>query len=63
MQVTEELHPLVRTDSVASIETEGLVGGSFLSISAGSGRGHGGGTTLHIGQPGAVRDWAICCSR
>lgn len=36
MQVTEELHQLVRTDSVASIETEGLVGGSFLSISAGS---------------------------
>ncbi len=36
MQVTEELHQLVRTDSIASIETEGLVGGSFLSISAGS---------------------------
>jgi phospholipid/cholesterol/gamma-HCH transport system substrate-binding protein len=36
MQVTEELHQLVRTDSVASIETEGLVGGSYLSISSGS---------------------------
>ncbi len=36
MQVTEELHQLVRTDSIASIETEGLVGGSFLAISAGS---------------------------
>ncbi len=36
MQVTEELHQLVRTDSIASIETEGLVGGSFLSIRAGS---------------------------
>jgi phospholipid/cholesterol/gamma-HCH transport system substrate-binding protein len=34
--VIEELHQLVRTDSIASIETEGLVGGSFLSISAGS---------------------------
>ncbi len=34
--VTEELHQLVRSDSVASIETEGLVGGSFLSISSGS---------------------------
>jgi phospholipid/cholesterol/gamma-HCH transport system substrate-binding protein len=36
MQVTEELHQLVRTDSVASIETEGLVGGSFLSITSGT---------------------------
>ncbi len=36
MQVTEELHQLVRTDSIASIETEGLVGGSFLAISTGS---------------------------
>ncbi len=36
MQVTEELHQMVRTDSIASIETEGLVGGSFLAISAGS---------------------------
>jgi phospholipid/cholesterol/gamma-HCH transport system substrate-binding protein len=36
LQVTEELHQLVRTDSVASIETEGLVGGSFLAISSGS---------------------------
>lgn len=36
MEVTEELHQLVRADSIASIETEGLVGGSFLSISTGS---------------------------
>ena len=34
--VTEDLHPLVRLDSVASIETEGLVGGSFLSIGSGT---------------------------
>src|SRR5262245_7666161 len=36
LEITEDLHPLVRTDSVASIETEGLVGGSFLSIGTGS---------------------------
>ena len=35
-EVTEELHPLVRMDSVAAIETEGLVGGSFLGIGSGS---------------------------
>lgn len=32
MEITEDLHPLIRTDSVASIATEGLVGGSFVSI-------------------------------
>jgi phospholipid/cholesterol/gamma-HCH transport system substrate-binding protein len=36
MRVTEELHQLVRTDSIASIETEGLVGGSYLAIASGS---------------------------
>jgi phospholipid/cholesterol/gamma-HCH transport system substrate-binding protein len=35
-QVREDLHSLVRTDSVASIQTEGLVGGTFLSVSAGT---------------------------
>ena len=35
-EVTEELHPLVRMDSIAAIETEGLVGGSFLGIGSGS---------------------------
>ncbi len=38
LQVREDLHPLVRTDSVASIRTEGLVGGQFLMITAGSDR-------------------------
>jgi len=36
MEVTEDLHPLIRTDSVAAIQTEGLVGGTFLAISTGS---------------------------
>ena len=36
LEIVEELHQLVRTDSVASIETEGLVGGSYLAVSAGS---------------------------
>jgi phospholipid/cholesterol/gamma-HCH transport system substrate-binding protein len=34
-EISEELHPLVRMDSLASIETEGLVGGSFLGIGSG----------------------------
>ncbi len=35
-EITETLHPLVRTDSLATIETEGLVGGSYLGIGTGS---------------------------
>jgi phospholipid/cholesterol/gamma-HCH transport system substrate-binding protein len=38
LRVREDLHPLVRTDSVASIRTEGLVGGQFLLITAGTER-------------------------
>lgn len=38
LRVREDLHPLVRTDSVASIRTEGLVGGQYLLIAAGSDR-------------------------
>lgn len=34
--VRDDLQPLVRTDSVASIQTEGLVGGTFLAVAAGS---------------------------
>src|SRR5437660_7568062 len=36
MDITEDLHPLIRTDSVAAIQTEGLVGGVFLAIATGS---------------------------
>jgi phospholipid/cholesterol/gamma-HCH transport system substrate-binding protein len=36
IEIREDLHPLVRTDSMASIETQGVVGGSFLSVAAGS---------------------------
>jgi phospholipid/cholesterol/gamma-HCH transport system substrate-binding protein len=36
LEIAEELHPLVRTDSVATIETEGLVGGRYLGIGTGS---------------------------
>ena len=34
--IVESLHPLVRTDSLASIETEGLVGGNYLGIATGT---------------------------
>jgi phospholipid/cholesterol/gamma-HCH transport system substrate-binding protein len=36
MEITDDLRQLVRTDSVAAIETEGLVGGSFLAVTTGS---------------------------
>jgi phospholipid/cholesterol/gamma-HCH transport system substrate-binding protein len=36
MELTEDLHPLIRTDSIAAIQTEGLVGGIFLNIATGS---------------------------
>ena len=36
IRITEELHPLVRTDSVAAIQTDGLVGNKFLAISSGT---------------------------
>ncbi|HEY7162518.1 MAG TPA: MlaD family protein [Acidobacteriota bacterium] len=36
MRIVEELHPLVRTDSVASIQTDGLVGNKFVRVSTGT---------------------------
>ena len=36
LEIAEDLHQLVRTDSLASIETEGLVGGSYLGVSTGT---------------------------
>jgi phospholipid/cholesterol/gamma-HCH transport system substrate-binding protein len=36
LDVAESLHALVRVDSIATIETEGLVGGSYLGIGSGT---------------------------
>jgi phospholipid/cholesterol/gamma-HCH transport system substrate-binding protein len=36
MRVLEKLHPVVRTDSVATIQTEGVLGNKFLKIDPGS---------------------------
>jgi phospholipid/cholesterol/gamma-HCH transport system substrate-binding protein len=36
MRVREDLHPLIRQDSVASIQTDGLVGNKFVQIQAGT---------------------------
>ncbi len=36
-RVLEKLHPIVRTDSVATIQTDGLLGNKFLQIDAGTG--------------------------
>ncbi len=36
MRINEQLHGLVRTDSIVTIDTEGVVGETFLSIHSGS---------------------------
>ena len=36
MQLREALHPIIRTDSVAATQTEGLIGGVYLNIAAGT---------------------------
>ena len=36
MRVREDLHPLIRVDSVATIQTDGLVGNKFVQIDAGT---------------------------
>ena len=36
MEVREALHPIIRTDSVAATQTEGLVGGVFVNIATGT---------------------------
>jgi phospholipid/cholesterol/gamma-HCH transport system substrate-binding protein len=39
MRVREDLHPLLRTDAVASIQNDGLVGNKFVQIDAGTAEG------------------------
>lgn len=36
IQIDDRLHPIIRKDSVVSIDTEGIVGNTYLSISPGS---------------------------
>lgn len=36
MRIREDLHPLIRVDSIASIQNDGLVGNKFVQIEAGS---------------------------
>ena len=36
MRVRRDLHPLIRIDSVASIQNDGLVGNKFVQIAAGT---------------------------
>ena len=56
--VRQDLQALVRTDSVASIQTEGLVGGTFLAVAAGSETAPPAvtGTVLQSREPFAVAD-------
>jgi len=36
LRIREDLHPLIRLDSVASIQTDGLVGNKFVQVEAGT---------------------------
>jgi phospholipid/cholesterol/gamma-HCH transport system substrate-binding protein len=36
LRIREDLHPLIRVDSVASIQNDGLVGNKFIQVEAGS---------------------------
>jgi phospholipid/cholesterol/gamma-HCH transport system substrate-binding protein len=36
LRIVEKLHPIVRQDSIASIQTDGLLGNKFLQIDAGT---------------------------
>jgi phospholipid/cholesterol/gamma-HCH transport system substrate-binding protein len=38
MEVREALHPIIRTDSIAASQTQGLVGGTFINIGVGTDR-------------------------
>jgi phospholipid/cholesterol/gamma-HCH transport system substrate-binding protein len=58
MEVREALHPIIRTDSVAGTETEGLVGGVFVNIATGTDQASplpSGGTIRGI-EPYAIAD-------
>lgn len=61
VRIREELHGVVRTDSVASIQTEGLVGSKFLQIEGGSDRSprapHG--STIQSREPFDVADMLL----
>jgi phospholipid/cholesterol/gamma-HCH transport system substrate-binding protein len=58
MEVRDDLHPLIRTDSVAMTQTEGLVGAIFVNIQAGTEQSppipEGG--TIHTKDPFTMAD-------
>ena len=65
MEVREALHPIIRTDSIAVHADEGLVGGVFINIAAGTGSGCSASPTSGTIAPAtrAVRRSATSCSR
>jgi phospholipid/cholesterol/gamma-HCH transport system substrate-binding protein len=58
LRIDEKLHGLVRTDSIATIGTEGVVGNTFLSISSGSPQAPAAAaqTTLSSKEPTEIAD-------
>jgi phospholipid/cholesterol/gamma-HCH transport system substrate-binding protein len=58
MEVREALHPIIRTDSVAATQTEGLVGGVYVNIAAGTDQAPAlpDGGTIHGREPFQLSD-------
>lgn len=58
LEIAESLHQLVRVDSIATIETEGLVGGSYLGIGSGTDAAPqiGPGATIGSKEPFEISD-------
>ena len=40
LRIRQDLHPLIRVDSVATIQTDGLVGNKFVQVEAGTDQGY-----------------------
>jgi len=58
MSVREDVHQLIRTDSIATSQTEGLVGGIFVNVTAGTERAPrvAEGGTIPSHEPFAIAD-------
>src|SRR4051812_25292586 len=53
LRVREDLHPIIRVDSVATIQTDGLVGNKFVQVEAGTDQAQTAppGGTIHSREP------------
>ena len=65
MRVRSDLRPLIRADSIASIQNDGLVGNKFVQIQTGHRRGAGRSTdqgTIQSREPFDIADLMLAMS-